>query len=206
MQFNPNMIGNNSIKNYNSFLNSEMQALNINFDKQGMVDFDNVLQREMQVRNSLPQGPIINTGIQMNVGLENMGISPIDRLDNVAQVQENSLNSQNQRRSNSAVEKPSAERTFSESGVTTILLSTVVTTCVRSLPSAGLLIPVEFQFTAGSISEAAMETSSIVRLRRWKVSFLSRSPYTAANMAEHRHALIIYSKIVISIKTPVLKG
>ena len=106
----------------------------------------------------------------------------------------------------SAVEKPSAERTFSESGVTTILLSTVVTTCVRSLPSAGLLIPAEFQFTAGSISEAAMEASSIVRLRRWKVSFLSRSPYTAANMAEHRHALNRYSKIVISMKTPVVKG
>ena len=85
MQFNPNMIGNNSIKNYNSFLNSEMQALNINFDKQGMVDFDNVLQQEMQQRSSLPQGPIINTGIQMNVGLENMGVSPLERIEPTVQ-------------------------------------------------------------------------------------------------------------------------
>lgn len=85
MQFNPNMIGNNSIKNYNSFLNKEMQALNINFDKQGMVDFDNVLQQEMQQRSSLPQGPIINTGIQMNVGLENMGVSPLERIEPTVQ-------------------------------------------------------------------------------------------------------------------------
>lgn len=81
MEFNPNMIGNNSIKNYNKFLNSEMQALNINFDQKGMVDFDNVLQNEIQQRNALPQGPIINTGIQMNVGLENMGVSPLERID-----------------------------------------------------------------------------------------------------------------------------
>lgn len=82
MDFNPGMIGpNNSIKNYNKFLNSEMNALNVNFDKKGMVDFDNVLQNEIQQRNALPQGPIINTGIQMNVGLENMGVSPLERID-----------------------------------------------------------------------------------------------------------------------------
>lgn len=81
MEFNPNLIGNSSIKNYNKLLNSEMQALNVNFDQQGMVDFDNVLQKEMQTRNNLPQGPIINTGIQMNVGLENMGVSPLERID-----------------------------------------------------------------------------------------------------------------------------
>ena len=85
MEFNPNLIGNSSIKNYNKLLNSEMQALNVNFDQKGMVDFDNVLQREMQVRNSLPQGPIINTGIQMNVGLENMGVSPLERIDSSVQ-------------------------------------------------------------------------------------------------------------------------
>ncbi len=82
MEFNPNMIGtNNAIKNYNKYLNSEMQALNVNFDQKGMVDFDNVLQSEIQQRNNLPQGPIINTGIQMNVGLENMGVSPLERID-----------------------------------------------------------------------------------------------------------------------------
>ena len=81
-----------------------MESFNISSDKNGMTNFDNILNGKMQDINNIPQGPIINTGIQMNVGLENMGISPIDRLDNVAQVQENSLNSQNQRRSNSAVE------------------------------------------------------------------------------------------------------
>lgn len=81
-----------------------MESFNISSDKNGMTNFDNILNGKMQDMNNIPQGPIINTGIQMNVGLENMGISPIDRLDNVAQVQENSLNSQNQRRSNSAVE------------------------------------------------------------------------------------------------------
>lgn len=81
-----------------------MESFNISSDKNGMTNFDNILNGKMQDMNNIPQGPIINTGIQMNVGLENMGISPIDRLDNVAQVQENSLNAQNQRRSNSAVE------------------------------------------------------------------------------------------------------
>ena len=81
-----------------------MESFNISSDKNGMTNFDNILNGKMQDMNNIPQGPIINTGIQMNVGLENMGISPIDRLDNVAQVQENSLNSQNQRRSNYAVE------------------------------------------------------------------------------------------------------
>lgn len=100
MEFNPNMIGNNSIKNYNKFLNSEMQALNINFDQKGMVDFDNVLQNEIQQRNAFPQGPIINTGIQMNVGLENMGVSPLERIDPSIQ-QEVSKNRGNM----SAVEK-----------------------------------------------------------------------------------------------------
>lgn len=82
MEFNPNMIGpNNSIKNYNKLFNREMQALNVNFDRQGVVDFDSVLQNKIQTQNSLPQGPIINTGIQMNVGLENMGVSPLERVD-----------------------------------------------------------------------------------------------------------------------------
>ena len=82
MEFNQNMIGlNNSLKSYNKFFQSEMNALNINLDNQGMIDFDNVLQKEIAQRNSLPQGPIINTGIQMNVGLENLGISPLARID-----------------------------------------------------------------------------------------------------------------------------
>lgn len=81
-----------------------MESFNISSDKNGMTNFDNILNGKMQDMNNIPQGPIINTGIQMNVGLENMGISPIDRLDNVAEIQDNSLNSQNQRRSDSAVE------------------------------------------------------------------------------------------------------
>ena len=82
MEFNQNMIGlNNSLKSYNKFFQSEMNALNVNLDNQGMIDFDNVLQKEIAQRNSLPQGPIINAGIQMNVGLENLGISPLARID-----------------------------------------------------------------------------------------------------------------------------
>lgn len=105
MEFNPGMIGvNNSIKSYNKFLNSEMQALDVNFDKKGMVDFDNVLQNEMQNRSSLPQGPIINSGIQMNVGLENMGVSPLERIDPSVQA----ATSQN-RGNKSAVEKTASD-------------------------------------------------------------------------------------------------
>lgn len=101
MEFNLNMIGpNNSIKNYNKLLNTEMEAFNVNFDKQGMADFDNVLQNKITERSSIPQGPIINSGIQMNVGLENMGVSPLERID--SGVMEST--SQN-RGSKSAVEK-----------------------------------------------------------------------------------------------------
>ena len=99
MEFNPQMFNNNSIKNYNKFLNSEIQALNVNFDNKGMMDFDNVLQKEIVARSTTPQGPIINTGIQMNIGLENMGISPLERIDSSIQ-QEIS-----QRGHKSAVEK-----------------------------------------------------------------------------------------------------
>ena len=82
MEFNPNLMGfqNNSIKNYNKFLSNQMDAVGINFNSQGMMDFDNTLNTAMNQRNSLPQGPIINSGIQLNVGLENMGISPIERI------------------------------------------------------------------------------------------------------------------------------
>ncbi len=80
-----------------------MEAFNITSDKNGMTAFDNILNGKMQEMSNLPQGPIINTGIQMNVGLENMGISPIERLDNVTQPQESSMDS-NKKRSNSPVE------------------------------------------------------------------------------------------------------
>ena len=80
-----------------------MEAFNITSDKNGMTAFDSVLNGKMQEMSSLPQGPIINTGIQMNVGLENIGISPVDRLDGVTQVQESSMDT-NKKRSNSPVE------------------------------------------------------------------------------------------------------
>ena len=80
-----------------------MEAFNITSDKNGMTAFDNILNGKMQEMSNIPQGPIINTGIQMNVGLENMGISPIERLDNVTQPQESSMDS-NKKRSNSPVE------------------------------------------------------------------------------------------------------
>ena len=101
MQF--NQIANNSIQNYNKIFSQNMEAFNITSDKNGMTAFDNVLNGKMQEMSSIPQGPIINTGIQMNVGLENLGISPIDRMDNVAQTQESSMDT-NKKRSNSPVE------------------------------------------------------------------------------------------------------
>ncbi len=103
MQF--NQIANNSIQNYNKIFSRNMEVFNITSDKNGMTAFDSVLNGKMQEVSNLPQGPIINTGIQMNVGLENMGISPVDRLDNVAQTQESSLDTNtNKKRSNSPVE------------------------------------------------------------------------------------------------------
>ncbi len=101
MQF--NQIANNSIQNYNKIFSQNMEAFNITSDKNGMTAFDNVLNGKMQEMSNIPQGPIINTGIQMNVGLENLGISPIERMDNVAQTQESSMDT-NKKRSNSPVE------------------------------------------------------------------------------------------------------
>lgn len=85
MQF--NQIANNSISNYNKIFSQNMESFNIGSDKNGMTAFDSVLNNQMQQNASLPQGPIINTGIQMNVGLENMGISPIERLDTISETQ-----------------------------------------------------------------------------------------------------------------------
>ncbi|MBS4760129.1 MAG: flagellar hook-basal body complex protein FliE [Clostridium sp.] len=96
MQF--NQIANNSISNYNKIFSKEMESFNINSDKNGMTAFDNVLNQKMENMANMPQGPIINTGIQMNVGLENMGVSPLERIENAQGVQET------QKRSRSAVE------------------------------------------------------------------------------------------------------
>ena len=96
MQF--NQIANNSISNYNKIFSKEMESFNINSDKNGMTAFDNVLNQKMENMANTPQGPIINTGIQMNVGLENMGVSPLERIENAQGVQET------QKRSRSAVE------------------------------------------------------------------------------------------------------
>jgi len=76
-----NQIANNSIQNYNKIFSQQMDSFNISSDKNGMTAFDNVLNSKMQDAQSVAQGPIINTGIQMNVGLENMGISPIDKIE-----------------------------------------------------------------------------------------------------------------------------
>ncbi len=86
MQF--NQIANNSIQNYNKIFSQQMDSFNISSDKNGMTAFDNVLNARIQQNANLPQGPIINSNIQMNVGLENLGISPIEKLDNISSVQE----------------------------------------------------------------------------------------------------------------------
>lgn len=106
MEFNPNLMGfqNNSIKNYNKYLSNQMDAVGINFNSQGMMDFDNALNSAMNQRNALPQGPIINSGIQMNIGLENMGVSPIERLEPTQ-----SSNVYTKREPKSAVEKTASD-------------------------------------------------------------------------------------------------
>lgn len=96
MQF--NQIANGSIKNYNKIFSQNMESFNIGSDQNGMTAFDGVLNNKMQQNAMMPQGPIMSTGIQMNVGLENMGISPIDKIDGTSQVQGSS------KKSKSAVE------------------------------------------------------------------------------------------------------
>lgn len=103
MQF--NQIANNSISNYNKIFSQNMEMLNISADSNGMTAFDSVLSGKMREVSQLPQGPIINTGIQMNVGLENMGISPIERLDNITQSSSNVDYKNSKRNSGSDVEQ-----------------------------------------------------------------------------------------------------
>lgn len=99
MEFNP-MMSNNSIKNYNKIFSQNVESFNVSSDKNGMTAFDNVLNQKMEntsIHNT--HGPIINSGIQMNVGLENMGVSPIERLDGMSQTADSV-----KKRSGSAVE------------------------------------------------------------------------------------------------------
>lgn len=98
MQF--NQIANNSIQNYNKIFSQNMESFNIGADNNGMTAFDSVLNNKMQQQANMPQGPIINSGIQMNVGLENMGVSPIDKIDPASQSQ----NSVQKGKSGSAVQ------------------------------------------------------------------------------------------------------
>ncbi len=99
MEFNP-MMANSSISNYNKIFSKNLESFNIASDKNGMTAFDDVLNQKMDnnaIHNT--HGPIINSGIQMNVGLENMGVSPIDKLDGMTQTADST-----QKRSGSAVE------------------------------------------------------------------------------------------------------
>ena len=90
MQF--NQIANGSIANYNKLFSQQMDSFNISSDKNGMSEFDSVLNQQMSNMAQMPQGPqgpIVNAGIQMNVGLENMGISPLDKMDGAYDSQSN---------------------------------------------------------------------------------------------------------------------
>ena len=69
-----------------------MDTFNIGSDKNAVTVFDNVLNTKIQQNAMLPQGPIINSSVQMNVGLENIGISPIERLDDMTGMKEISKN------------------------------------------------------------------------------------------------------------------
>lgn len=102
MQF--NQIANNSIQNYNKIFSQQMDSFNISSDKNGMTAFDNVLNSKCKTHKASRKAPIINTGIQMNVGLAKLdGISPIDKIEGNYEAQNNTKNP-TKGKSNSAVE------------------------------------------------------------------------------------------------------
>lgn len=62
----------NTIGDYNKIFNRQMQQTNQSLDSLQAQPFENILAQKTQ--ETANNSPIINSGIQMNVGLENMGI------------------------------------------------------------------------------------------------------------------------------------
>lgn len=65
----------NSISNYNKLFDQHMKQFDQSMG-QAESQFDNVLMQQTMAMNSRP--PVMNGGIELNVGLENMGITPIE--------------------------------------------------------------------------------------------------------------------------------
>lgn len=124
------MLQNNSIANYNKLFTKEIEQTNKSLEQNGQSafsDFDNILNQKTQAMDTTP---IINGNIQMNVGLENMGIqslppleapsktektytSPVEKTaDTFGQAFSNGLNSVN----DSQMEAQTAAETFAAGG------------------------------------------------------------------------------------------
>lgn len=114
----------NSIGNYNKIFNLQLQQTNQNLDSLNANPFDNILaQKTQEISNA---APVVSGGIQMNVGLENMGIempqeqqrdiakmSPVEKTANeFSNAFGDTLNSLNQ----SQIDAHNAAETFASGG------------------------------------------------------------------------------------------
>lgn len=62
----------NSVGNYNKIFNLQLQQTNQGLESLNAQPFENILAQKTQEASNAT--PVMNSGIQMNVGLENMGI------------------------------------------------------------------------------------------------------------------------------------
>lgn len=65
----------NSISSYNKLFDQNMKQFDQSMG-QAENQFDNIMQQQTMAMNSRP--PMVNGGIELNVGLENMGITQIE--------------------------------------------------------------------------------------------------------------------------------
>ena len=73
----------NSIAGYNKVFDQNLQQFNKNLE-QSETQFDKVLNQQTAMMDANP--PVINGNIELNVGLENMGITPIEGLEGASDV------------------------------------------------------------------------------------------------------------------------
>lgn len=65
----------NSISSYNKLFDQNLKQFDQSMG-QAENQFDNIMQQQTMAMNSRP--PMVNGGIELNVGLENMGITPVE--------------------------------------------------------------------------------------------------------------------------------
>ncbi len=73
----------NSIAGYNKVFDQNLQQFNKSLE-QSETQFDKVLNQQTAMMDANP--PVINGNIELNVGLENMGITPIEGLEGASDV------------------------------------------------------------------------------------------------------------------------